>query len=125
MNELTPKQEKFLLARLSNGTVEEASEQAGVSIATGYRYMKDEKIKEAHRQLVRRTMQTVTGRLQYESLKAVNVLSEIMDDEEAPYYSRVEASKTILDMAYKGYELEDVLQRVEKLEDFQEELKNE
>ncbi len=38
------------------------------------------------------------------------------DDPEKSPYARVQAAKTILEMAYRGMELEDLQTRIEKLE---------
>ena len=79
--------------------------------------MKLPAFKEAQRKLMRELMATVTGRLQYEATASVNVLAELRDNPETPPYTRVEASKILLEMAYKTYELDDVLQRIEQLEE--------
>ena len=117
ISELTHKQEKFLLALITTPTTLQASEKAGITESTAYRYMKLPAFKEAQRKLMRELMATVTGRLQYEATASVNVLAELRDNPDTPPYSRVEASKILLEMAYKTYELDDVLQRIEQLEE--------
>ena len=117
ISDLTHKQEKFLLALITTPTTLQASEKAGITESTAYRYMKLPAFKEAQRKLMRELMATVTGRLQYEATASVNVLAELRDNPDTPPYSRVEASKILLEMAYKTYELDDVLQRIEQLEE--------
>lgn len=113
-NKLTPKQEKYLLALMTSKNVEEASTKAGIATATGYRYMKKDNFKEAQRNLMRGLMENVTGRLQYEATASINVLAELRDNPETPPYSRVEASKILLEMAFKSYELGDMYWNVSK-----------
>lgn len=114
--ELAPKKKKFLLALLTSENVAEASKKAGVAESTGYRYMREDDFKKHQRQVMRQIMQTTTGRLQYEAIKSVNVLAELRDDETTPPYARVEASKILLEMAYKSLELDDIQERLEHLE---------
>ena len=117
ISELTHKQEKFLLALITTPTTLQASKKAGITESTAYRYMKLPAFKEAQRKLMRELMSTVTGRLQYEATASVNVLAELRDNPDTPPYSRVEASKILLEMAFKTYELDDVLERIEQLEE--------
>ena len=61
-------------------------------------------------------MRATTARLQSHTTNAVDVLSQIMVDENAPANARVQSVRTILEYAYKGIELEDISERVERLE---------
>lgn len=117
ISELNAKQEKFLLALITSPSTESAWKRAGITESTAYRYMKQPAFKEAQRKLMRELMATVTGRLQYEATASVNVLAELRDNPDTPPYSRVEASKILLEMAFKTYELGDVLERIEQLEE--------
>lgn len=121
---LNYKQEKYLLALLTSSSVAEASKKAGIVERTAYKYMSEPAFKAQHRKAMRGLLSTVTGRLQYEATKSVDVLADIRDDEEAPPYTRVEASKILLEMAYKSFELEDVQERLERVEEFINETKN-
>ncbi|OJG56786.1 hypothetical protein RT43_GL001423 [Enterococcus italicus DSM 15952] len=60
-------------------------------------------------------MQQVTAQLQKKSEEAVQVLSEVMNDKEAPHASRVTSAKNVLDVAYRSLELDDLQQEVDKL----------
>lgn len=115
--DLNRNQERFLLALATNDTIEKASEQAGIARSTAYKYLKDETFKEARKRMRRGTMEVVNGRVQHEALESVNVLAEIRDDPEAPTHTRVQASKVLLETAYKAHELEDVIERIEELEE--------
>lgn len=117
IGDLTPKQEKFLIALATSDSIDEASKEAGIHRNTAYNYLKDETFAEAKKRLRRGTMDVVSGRLQHEALKSVNVLKEIRDDPEVSPHTRLQAAKELLDKAYKSYEIDDILERVETLEE--------
>ncbi len=113
---LKPKQEKFIMALMATNTTEEAYKQAGIAQSTAYNYLNDPVFKEEYRRIRRETMQHVTSQLQKSALMAVKTLNQVMADEESTSSSRVQASKVILENAYRGIELEDLQQRLEQLE---------
>lgn len=115
---LKPKQKQFLLALISSDSVEEACEKVNISRPTAYRYMKDPDFIEARRKAMKELLSSVTSQLQYKATRAVKVLSEIMEDDEAPHYSRVSASKILLERAYKAYEMENIEERIELIEEY-------
>lgn len=98
-------------------SIEEASDKAGIHRNSAYRYLKDDNFKEARKKLRRGTMDVVSGRVQHEALESINVLASIRDNEEVSPHTRVQASKEILDKAYKSFEMDDMIDRIEKLED--------
>lgn len=113
---LTTRQNKFLKEMLLAQTVSEACRRAGISRETGYKYMKDEAFVAEYRRLRRETMDQVTAQLQQISKDAVSVLYSVMTDKEAPTSARVQSAKNVLEMAYRALELDDVQERIEKLE---------
>lgn len=115
---LSKNQQKFLLEMLSTTTVEQAAENTGISRTTAYRYLNNPRVKQAQRELMRGLLSTVTSRLQYEATASVNTLAQIRDDPEAPSYSKVSASKILLEMAYKSFEIDDMQTRIEAIEEF-------
>ena len=78
--------------------------------------MNDKEFQSAFTQFKREMMRATTARLQSHTTNAVDVLSKIMVDENAPANARVQSVRTILEYAYKGIELEDISERVERLE---------
>lgn len=111
------KQEKFIMALMATNTTEEAYKQAGIAQSTAYSYLSDPLFKEEYRRIRRETMQRVTSQLQQSALTAVMTLLDVMTDaENSTPSSRVQASKVILENAYRGIELEDLQERIEKLE---------
>lgn len=117
INELTPKQEKFLIALASSDSVEEASNKAGIHRNTAYKYLKDDSFKEAKKRLRRGTMDVVSGRIQHEALESIRILTELRDNPDVSDHTRLQASKELLDKAYKSFEIDDLVTRVEELEE--------
>lgn len=84
---LTPKQIKFVDAMLTEPTIEKACKKAGVSRATGYKYLKKTIVKRTIQTKQNEIMDRTTQTLYTASTNAVNVLNTIMTDEEVnPLY---------------------------------------
>lgn len=118
LDELNTRQLKFLEALLIETTFEGAYKRAGIAKATAQKYRDLPVFKEAYRNAKRKAMEQVTTSLQQASIEAVEVLKSVMNDEEAPPSSRIQAARTVLDNAYKGIELDDLAERIEKVEAF-------
>ncbi|MGV3304344.1 replication protein [Streptococcus suis] len=105
-----------MFALMTAPTVTEASKLAGIARSTGQKYLKDITFKRAYRQYRTDIMQQAAGKLQNASIRAVEVLEEIMNDETVSPYARQQAAQTILNMAMKSHEVDNVLEIVEELE---------
>lgn len=114
---ITVKKELFMLALVTEPNVRKAYEKVNISNNTAYKWLNDKEFKSAFTQFKREMMRATTARLQSYTTNAVDVLSQIMVDENAPANARVQSVRTILEYAYKGIELEDIAERVERLED--------
>lgn len=115
------KKEKFMQYLLTESTREKAIKKADISASTAYRWLKDPEFNQKLLELRRNMMSEVTTSLQKKAMEAVNVLSEIMSDQEAPDYARITAAKSILDNAYKGLDLEDTQVRLDIIEEAMQE----
>ncbi len=113
--ELKPKQEQLLMAMLSEPSFEEAVRKAGIARTTAFRYKKDPIFMDEFRKLKKEMIETTTAKLQLASNTAVQSLFEVSQSSKSDL-ARVQASKTILEFAYKGYELEDLAERLRRLE---------
>lgn len=115
---LKKKQEEFIMALMESNTNDEAINKAGISQSTAYKYLRDSDFQAEYKRIRRDTMDTVTSKLQQSALIAVQTLNDVMTDtENSTPSSRVQASKAILENAYKGIELSDLQERIEKLEE--------
>lgn len=117
MTKMTDNKEKFLLALLSNSTITEASKQVGITSQTGHQYLNEDDFKKKYAEVRRNTFNLATTQLQQSAVKAVEVLNELMTDKETPASTRVQASRAILDNAFKSYELDDLQERLEAIEE--------
>ena len=117
LKKLNKNQEKFLIALMESTSIMEASKQAGVSNVTGHNYLNDPTFKAEYARIRRETFQLATNKLQQSAVQAVEVLNNIMVDDENPASSRVQASRAVLENAYKAYEMDDLQQRIEQLEE--------
>jgi hypothetical protein len=108
---------------LTEPTIQLAAEKAGVGETTLYRWMKEENFDNAFKEARKSALSQTISRLQQTTTDAVNTLKSVMENEEAPASSRVTAAKTVLEMAFKAYELEDLAAKVEEMEKYIEEMK--
>lgn len=113
---LSRKKEAVIKSLLENDTVAAAAKAANISEATAWRWMKAPEFKEAFREAKKRVLDYSIGRLQHATRTAINALISIVSDEKAPASARVSGAKTILEMAVKVAEIEDLESRVGKLE---------
>lgn len=118
-DKLPGKQEQALAALLSNPTVRDAAKAARLSEATIYRYMREklfaERLKEARRGLV----EQLTTRLQAKADASAKVLSDIAEDNSKPASVRVAAARAVIDYTLKAFELGDLNERLNVLEQAQ------
>lgn len=113
--------EHIIAALLSTTTITEAAEIAGVSAKTIHARLKDQNFKneldKARRELWKGYATSLQGRLG----RAIQTISEIMDNEEAPPQVRLNASAEIIRSGMRITELVDVVERVDALEKIVEE----
>lgn len=108
--------EKFITHLLLSPSIEEAAKSVGVSVATCYNWLKQPDVAEMYAQARRQVMDRAIGLLQSTAGEAVACLREIIRDQTATAASRVSAARTILELANKGTETQDLEKRVAQLE---------
>ena len=113
---LSGKQEVALSALLTEPTVETVAVKAGITPRTLYRWLNAPPFVAAYREARRQAVQRATGRLQQAANDAVTTLQDVMTDTTAPAPARVTAAKSVLEMAIKAVEIEDLTARIEALE---------
>lgn len=120
INIVSIKQSKFMLAILSEPTIQKACDKVGITTQTAYRWLKNEDFKQEFQVLKRDYMKTVTTTIQKNTQIAVSTIIDIMKDEKLPPTVRLQGARTILEYGYKGLEIEDILTRLDKIERMQE-----
>ncbi|MCF8567723.1 hypothetical protein LLE49_23670 [Alicyclobacillus tolerans] len=83
---------------------------------TLWRWLQEPDFKEQYRAAKSEAFHQAIGRLQQVSSVAVDTLESVMKDTEAPHSSRVSAAKTVLDISGKAIEMDEMMERIEKLE---------
>lgn len=111
------KQEIFIACLLTEPNIREAASKSGISEATGFRWLQEPDFNEHYREARRAAVNQAISQLQQVSSSAVQTLKEVMADQGAPPASKVSAAKAVLEMAFKAVELDDLAQRIEKLEE--------
>ena len=111
------KRERAVSALITSSSIAEAAQVAGIGQRTLYSWLNEKDFQELYRAARREVVGQALAQLQRVSSLAVNTLSEIMSDTKAPATSRVSASKAVLELAVKAVELEDIMARLERLEE--------
>ncbi len=110
------KEEIAILALLTEATMKEAAEKADISESTLWRWMQQEAFKDKYQQAKRQSIEHATARLRQGMTIAVNTLIEIMENKGSAM-ARVIAAKTVIESAMKAHEIEDLQDRVDRLEE--------
>ena len=111
------RQEQAIAALINSGSISEAAEQAGVGERTLFSWLTEPEFKEQYRQARREVVSQAMANLQQVCSLAVSTLADIMKDSEASPSSRVTAAKAALELAIRSVETEDILHRLEQLEE--------
>jgi len=113
---LSRNQERVIVALLNHTSVTKAADAAGIGEVTIYRWLKDDGFNSAYRDARRQVVQQGIVKIQKSIKAAVDTLTAIMEDNEAPASSRVSAAKTIIDIGIRATEMEQLEERIEDLE---------
>ena len=116
MHGISRKQDTAIGALLSRPTISAAAESVGIGESTLRRWLKDRDFLTAYRAVRREAVSQAIGHLQGACSVAVLTLTDISQDVNCPASARVSAARTVLELALKGVELEDLAVRVEELE---------
>ncbi len=109
-------QERAIAALLSEPTHKDAAAKAGIGEATLRRWLALPTFAAAYRAARREVLTQATDKLSHACAGAVETLESVMRDASYPPNARVTAARTILEMAYRAAELDDLAARVEELE---------
>ena len=110
---LSRNQERAIAALLIHPTMLAA---AGVGEVTLWRWLQIPEFKEQYRLARREAVSQAVGHLQGACSVAVVALTDVAQDVNCPASARVSAARTVLELALKGVELEDLAVRIEELE---------
>jgi hypothetical protein len=114
---LTPRQERAIASLLSEATIAAAADRAKVSEPTLRRWLKLETFSRAYQRARQESYRETLRLLRRAANAAISVLAKIMQDNEAPKTARIRAAEVILEHDRKGVVEEDLLVRVQALEE--------
>ncbi len=117
-DQLSDAQARAIGALLTTRTISEAAQSARVGRATLYRCLReDENFRRCLQAARRHALGQATARLQQMAINSVDSLQQIIADEKAGAASRVSGILTNLDYAYRAIEMEDVEERLTRVEE--------
>lgn len=119
------RKETALAALLSHKTVKEAAEAIQISESTLYRYLKEEDFRQAYRAARKMRIECATQQIQDALDESIMTLRGIMEQDDNAASVRVSAARTLLEYALKMTDQIDILERLEALEDAENERKRE
>jgi transposase-like protein len=112
---LTHKQEKAIMLLLQNKKIEEVAQELKISQVTLYRWLKQENFKERFNEVRQELFNEALNSLKTLTKQAIDTLEDILKNG-TKETSRVTASKTVLELALRLKEVEELEKRVEELE---------
>jgi transposase len=115
---LNPKQYKALSYILESNSVEKAAQKAGVSRSTIYNWMRDPRFKEQLEREKRAVFEEGLNALKMATAKAARTLIELLECRDLT--TKRLAAKEIISISIKVAELQDIEERVERIEEFLE-----
>jgi len=113
---LTRKQQKAIVALLACPSIEAAAAVAGIGQRSLYRWLRLDQFQQAYASARKEIVSQAVTKLQATMTAAVDTLQTVMSDPEAPPSARVSAAKTVLDLALKSGQLEEVETRLAAIE---------
>ncbi len=116
LEKLNHHQQCSIFALLSEPSIAAAAKKAGVGERTLHRWMRQEEFGLAYRNARREAFAQAIGLTQRSAAAAVATLLRIMHDPKATWASRVAASNSILKFARESIELDDLAERIVRLE---------
>lgn len=114
--------ENIILAGLiSNASVKATSLEIGISESTIYKYLRDEEFVRKYEKRKLEALEEAVNFFQLNVLKVGNTIMEIINNNEASLQVKLNACSVILQNSLKFTNQIEILKRIEKLEELQEE----
>ena len=117
MIQLTQKQQRALVALLTNSTKEAAAKAAGIESKTLRRYLSDPEFQAEYRKAFAAMVEDATRQAQQAIAPALSCLREIVEDKEETAQTRIQAARSTLEYALRLTEQLDIVERIQALED--------
>lgn len=112
----TSKQERAIIALMTESSVAAAARSAGVAERTIHTWLREEAFRDLYRRARREAFDRAISMTQQYAAAAVKTLLQVMADKGASHQSRVSAAVAVLKFGREGMELDELQERVERLE---------
>jgi hypothetical protein len=96
-------------------TLQQAAEATGIGLRTLQLWLKDDAFQELYRKAKADLLEGATTQLRVESRKMVEVLVKIAKDTKVNAAARVTAARSVLELALRAHEIEDLWQQIQEL----------
>ena len=113
---LSRKKDQAIVALITEPTMKAAADKIGITTPTLYKWLKLPEFRSAYMEAKREAVSVAITRLQQAATEAVETLRAVMNDPNKPASARVGAARSILEMAIKAIEIEDLEVRITELE---------
>ena len=111
--------EEIITALIAEGSIKGAAASLECATRTLYERMKKPAFKDLYAQAKGEILKTATAKLQGNLCGAIDTLTEIMTDKEAPKQTRANCAVSILQYGAKFTEATDIIERLEAIEEAQ------
>ena len=115
LSQYSKKQIDFLLAMLETGNISKSAKIAQITETTAFKYLKDG-LKEKLEEIRKKYLEANFKKLEFASIKATEVVIDILEDKECPKSIKLNAGKTILDYGLKIREQTEIIDRLKNIE---------
>jgi hypothetical protein len=113
---LSRKKEQAIAALLSQPSIGGAAKKVGISEKTLFRWLQLDEFQRAYKNARKQVVQHAIAQIQSVMSEAVQTLLKVMSDDTTPASSKVSAARALLDIGFKVVEIEDLENRIEKIE---------
>ena len=111
--------EAIIAALIAEGSIKGAAASLKCTARTLYDRMKSPEFKDLYAQAKGDILKTATAKLQGNLCGAIDTLTEIMTDKEAPKQTRANCAVSVLQYGAKFTEATDIIERLEAIEEAQ------
>ena len=110
------KKEQAIAALLYQPSIGAAAKAVGVGEKTLFRWLQLDEFKRAYKAARRQVIDQTVAQIQSSMSEAVQTLLDVMSDSAAPPSAKVSAARALLDLGFKVIQIEDLENRIEKIE---------
>ena len=113
---LSRKKEQAIAALLSQPSIGGAAKKIGIGEKTLFRWLQLDEFKQAYKIARSQVVDQTIAQIQSVMSEALQTLLNVMSDDAAPSSAKVSAARALLDIGFKVIEIEDLENRIEKIE---------